>query len=227
MAQATSVYIRYNLDTSSLDNFRKDLERRLNVKINLNFDPCEMEESLYLNEPKEECTLYIYSEPDDFVMHLFFNSSTKSISICKSYVNINLFCVDLLGEWWSVPLWLDNNYNNREEYNQERKIIYEVARLFGADECVMMNGEWLAQLADEFEDGVPLKEAIQHFEELHPTKKLSKYGNYSNHDEWIEVPRKINVISPHENKEGKKYYGSEDWYDTIIIDDFRDLKKQQ
>lgn len=225
MAQATSVYIRHNLDTSSLDNFRKDLEQRLNVKINLDFTLSDMDESMYSNEPEEEYTLYIYSEPDDFYMELYCKSASKSLFTSKYYFNITEYCVEMLGEWWAVTCWLDDNYKNREEYDKERKVIYDVARLFGADECVMMNGEWLVDIAGEYEDGVPLKEAIEHFEEKNPTKKLRKYGRYSTHDEWIEVPRKINVISPHENKEGKKYYDSEDWYDTILVDDFRDFKE--
>lgn len=226
MAQATSVYIRHNLDTSSLNNFRKDLEQRLNVKINLNFTLSDLDESLYANEPEEECTLYIYTNPNDFCMNLNCKPNSKSLSISKYYLDITQYCVEMLGEWWAVTCWLDDNYKNREEYDQERKVIYDVARLFGADECVMMNGEWLEQIADEFEEGVPLKDAIQHFEEKYPTKKLRKYGRYSSHDEWLEVPRRINVISPHENEEGIKYYDSEGWNDTIVIDDFRDFKEK-
>lgn len=224
MADCTAVYIRHNLDTSSLDNFRKDLERRLNVKINLSFEGCDFEEFLSLEEPREECTLDVFAHPDDFCMILYFNSHSKSMCISKYYIDVSMYCVEKLGEWWSVTCWLDDNYNDREEYDEERKVIYDIAQLFGADECVLMNGEWLESIADEFEDGVPLKDAIQHFEEKYPTKKLRKYGRYSTYDEWIEVPRKISVISPHENNENKKFYDSEDWYDTILIDDFRDMK---
>jgi len=227
MAQCTAVYIRHNLDTSSLDNFRKDLEKRLNVKINLSFGYCDFEEFLSLEEPREECTLDVFAHPDDFCMILYFNLSSKSISFSKYFIDVNQYCVEMLGEWWAVTSWLDDTYNDREEYDEERKVIYDVAQLFGADECVLMNGEWLQSIADEFEDGVPLKEAIEHFEEKHPIKKLPKNGYYDSRDEWIEVPRKINVISPHENEEGKKYYGTQDWKDTILIDDFRDFKESE
>ncbi len=224
MADCTAVYIRHNLDTSSLDTFRKDLEQKLNVKINLSFKFCDFEDFLSLEEPEEECTLNVFAHPDDFRMILNYNSQSKSICISKCYFDVSMYCVEMLGEWWAVTCWLDDNYNDREQYDQERKIIFDVAQLFGAIECVMMNGEWLESIADEFEDGVPLKDAIQHFEEKYPTKKLRKYGRYSTCDEWIDVPRKISVISPHENSENNKYYGCENWYDTILIDDFRDMK---
>lgn len=225
MAQVTGIYVKHNLDVSSPDNLRKDLEKRLNIRINLDYYYCELEELRDIKEEQEEFTLQIFEHPDDHIYYLEDHVGKKSMKMGAGAVDICDYCENSFSEWWSVPYWLDG-ISDKEEYDNGRKEIYKVAQLLGADECIMLNDEWLTEIASEIEDGIPLDEAIKDFEEKYPTKKVKReHHNYNKPEEQdIEVPRKIEIISPHENPDGKKYYGAENWYDTIVIDDFRDFK---
>ena len=231
MADCTDVYIRHNLDISSFENFKKDIEKRLNIAIDVT---CWVEQDDYL----EVLPDYTYrgwvlelfeNYLEDFDCILTHYNESKifpSLSFSKYYVSIEGYCVDKLGEWWSVPYWLDKIYEEDiEKYKEERQKIYEISTLFGAQECIMLNGEWLQILCEYLEEGHSLQESINMFELRFPKMEIKKYGNASSIEEYIEVPRKIYVISPHELEPDKKYLGSDDWYDTILVDDFRDFKQ--
>lgn len=230
MAQCTSVFVKHNIDMNNLDTIKADLEKRFNTT----FFYTELTKEFNYNPPIPEdydgwviyCDPYLPAEMVGSYYYDFVHiGSQKSLNIGRNYVELTFYCVDYFGEWWSVPYWLDAVYPEANaEYLQERKNIYEAAKLFGATECIMCNGERLALLCEYLDNGLSMEEAIAKYELSNPPKKVKKYGSHSDVEIYIEDPCKITVLSPHELDPRMKYIDSNGWYDTIIIDDFRDLK---
>ena len=134
-----------------------------------------------------------------------------------------------MSQWFALSCYLDKMYPNDEtDFLKERTEIYKVASKFGSEECILLNGSRLDAIAEDVSNGVPLLEAVAQYEESNPIKLIPKpipvNGSHSQTNQFYNSRHKILVKSLHELDENRSYVDSDDWYDTILIDDFRDLK---
>ena len=85
-------------------------------------------------------------------------------------------------------------------------------------------------VADENETGPHQRQGAQGPQQQvsNPIKLIPKpipvNGSHSQTNQFYNSRHKILVKSLHELDENRSYVDSDDWYDTILIDDFRDLK---
>lgn len=228
MADSTSVLIKHNLNLDNIEEFKSALEKVLDITIEhtiiINNDEA------ITNQPDKGWMLVVYDPLDDSNIWLYENIERgREISFGRYYANIEYFCLGYMSQWFALSCYLDKMYPNDEtDFLKERTEIYKVASKFGSDECILLNGSRLDAIAEDVSNGVPLLKAVAKYEENNPIKLIPKpipvNGSHSQTNQFYNSRHKILVKSLHELDENRSYVDSDDWYDTILIDDFRDLK---
>lgn len=227
MADSTSVLIKHNLDLNNIDEFKSKLEKILDINI---------QHTLIINDNENEFnypvthigwSLAVYDFPDDSNIWLQENSDRgRSINFGKFYAYIEGFCLDYMSQWFMISHCIDKSYPEDEpNFMRERTEIYKLAKRFGATECIMLNGSRFDIISEDVCNGISLTDAIAKYERNNPIKRVRKYGEYSTVDLFINSRSRIQVLSLQEIDHSKRYVDSEDWYDTILIDNFSDLKE--
>jgi hypothetical protein len=210
MADVTSVIIEHNFDLTSIEAFYKDFSSRMGQPVfETNFDATGN---------------YSPPVPDGFVgwvnyMDLEFDQKGNTdyidlmhiptedfLCIDHKYARITGYKINHFYEWHSVGYILDK-FKSKEfesdyakECINERLNIYETLKLFGSSKCYMFNGDKHQQLLDRLLEGEPIESALIKNEiQLKKVYFQSLDPNYT-------------------------YRDSTDWYDSILIDDFSDLK---
>lgn len=228
MADSTSVLIKHNLNVDNIDEFKSALEKVLDITI---------EHTIIINDdeaitsnPDKGWMLVVYYPLDDSNIWLYENIEYgREISFGRYYANIAHFFRGYMSQWFAISHYLDKMYLNDEtDFLKERTEIYKVATKFGSDECILLNGSRLDAIAEDVSNGVPLLKAVAKYEENNPIELIHKpipvNGFHSQTNQFYNSRHKILVKSLHELDENRSYVDSDDWYDTILIDDFRDLK---
>jgi hypothetical protein len=228
MADSTTVLIKHNLNVDNIEEFRSALEKVLDITIEhtiiINNDEAT------INSSEKGWLLVFYDFPDDVNIWLYENiEGGREISFGRYYANIAHFCQGYMSQWFAISYYLDKMYPNDEtDFLKERTEIYKVASKFGSDECILLNGSRLDVIAEDVSNGVPLLDAVAQYEEKNPIELIQKpipvngFPSQTNH--FYNSRHKILVKLLHELDENRSYVDSDDWYDTILIDDFRDLK---
>lgn len=228
MADSTSGLIKHNLNVDNIDEFKSALEKILDITIQHTTLINNIEDDLNYPETYVGWSLTVHDYPHETNIWLHENIE-KGREICfgKIYAYIEGFCLDYISQWFMISHCLDKSYPDDESnFLRERTEIYKLAKRFGSGECILLNGSRLDSIAEDVANGISLPEAIAKYEKINPIKKIRKYGKYSTIDLFIDSAFKIQVLSLHEIDYSRKSVDSDDWYDTILIDDFRDLKMQ-
>lgn len=226
MADSTSVLIKHSLNVNDIDEFKSALERILDITIHHTTLINNIEDDVSYPETYAGWSLTVHDYPYETNIWLDENNERgREIRFGKYYAYIEGFCLDYISQWFMISHCLDKSYPDDEpNFLRERTEIYKLATRFGSDECILLNGSRLFSITEDIANGISLPKAIAKYEENNPIKKIQKYGEYSNIDNYIYSRSQIQVLLLHEIDHSNKYVDSEDWYDTILIDKFRDLE---
>ena len=212
MADVSSILVNHNLDFTSFEKLAIDFEKRTGSPVLISRYHTDLTYYPFLPLKYNGWLRVLYDHdelpiPAERIFTLFKHKTQDYIIIGDKRLDMAGIGIDRLHEWSSVSTYIENYSKGIKNDTLwmlhakiERDYIYQQVKRFGGNECIMFNGERHDFLKEMLLAGIPLGEAV------------------------ILSLHKFKILKFHELDPLKNYKDSPDWSDTIIFDDFRDLK---
>ncbi len=227
MADSTYALIKHNLNVDDIAVFKSQLETALSITISqLVFERLELSEYDQISQSGSGgWKLEICDYPQNINIWLFENiENGREMSFGREYVCCQYFGLDYLSQWFMLEECIKN-----PEYCQalekERMLLYDISKRFGSSECVLLNGSLLGGVVEDIMDGVSLHDAVNKQKINKPqTEVLNKKSFAEKKIIFDKVGYDFDILSYSAILKNEQLINSDNWYYTILIDDFMDLR---
>lgn len=226
MADGTDALIKHNLNVDDIAVFKSQLEAALSITISqVVFENLHEPESEQPTELQSGWKLQVWDYPKRIDIWLFENiEDGRDMSFGREYASVQWFGLDYLSQWFMVEECIKNP-KYKQELTKEREFLFDLTTRFRATECILLDGSLLGDVAEDIMDGIGLQEAVNKRKKKYPqTEVLNKQAFAKNKIKFDKVGYNFNILSYSAILKQEQHINHDNWYYTILVDDFTDLK---